>query len=86
MKTISACELNANLNQVLRELRQGETFLVTELGEVVAELRSPVSLAQQLLDEGRADRLDDRIRASAAAQDFDVVPGVPGGDPMPSTA
>ena len=30
--------------------------------------------------------LDDRIRASAAAQDFDVVPGVPGGDPMPSTA
>jgi hypothetical protein len=39
-----------------------------------------------LLDDGRADRLDDRIRASAAAQDFDVVPGVPGGDPMPSTA
>jgi antitoxin (DNA-binding transcriptional repressor) of toxin-antitoxin stability system len=86
MKTIDACELKTNLDRVLRELRQGETFLVTELGEVVAELRSPVSLVQQLLDEGRADRLDDRIRASAAAQDFDVVPGVPGGDPMPSTA
>jgi hypothetical protein len=39
-----------------------------------------------LLDDGRADRLDDRIRASAAAQDFDVVLGMPGGDPMPSTA
>jgi hypothetical protein len=86
MKTIDACELKANLDQVLRELRQGETFLVAELGEVVAELRGPVSLAQLLLDDGRADRLDDRIRASAAAQDFDVVLGMPGGDPMPSTA
>jgi antitoxin (DNA-binding transcriptional repressor) of toxin-antitoxin stability system len=100
MKTIGVRDLKAQLSRVLREVRAGETVLVTDRGEVVAELRTPdggtfvesrterilarlasagalrvaerpaepyraspvranVGLAQQLLDEGRGDRLVD---------------------------
>lgn len=41
MKTIGVRELKAQLSRVLREVRAGEVVLVTDRGEVVAELRSP---------------------------------------------
>lgn len=100
MKTIGVRELKAHLSRVLRDVRAGETVLVTDRGQVVAELRAPDGgtfvesrterifarlasagavrvaeraaqpyqaspvhacrgLAQQLLDEGRGDRLTD---------------------------
>ncbi len=100
MKTIGVRELKAHLSRVLRDVRGGETVLVTDRGQVVAELRAPDGgtfvesrtdrvfarlasagalrvaersaqpyqaspvrasrgLAQQLLDEGRGDRLTD---------------------------
>ncbi len=41
MKTIGVRELKAQLSRVLREVRAGEVVLVTDRGEVVAELRAP---------------------------------------------
>ncbi len=41
MRTIGVRELKARLSQVLREVQQGESVLVTDRGRVVAELRVP---------------------------------------------
>jgi hypothetical protein len=41
MRTIGVRELKARLSQVLREVQQGESVLVTDRGRVVAELRLP---------------------------------------------
>ena len=41
MKTVGIRELKARLREYLREVRSGETILVTDRGRVVAELRSP---------------------------------------------
>jgi len=41
MLTIGIRELKARLSQVLRDVQQGETVLVTDRGRVVAELRLP---------------------------------------------
>lgn len=41
MQTIGVRDLKARLSQVLRDVQRGETFLVTDRGRVVAELRSP---------------------------------------------
>jgi antitoxin (DNA-binding transcriptional repressor) of toxin-antitoxin stability system len=41
MKTIGVRDLKARLSQILREVQDGETVLVTDRGRVVAELRKP---------------------------------------------
>jgi antitoxin (DNA-binding transcriptional repressor) of toxin-antitoxin stability system len=41
MKAIGIRELKARLSQYIREVRRGEIILVTDRGEVVAELRRP---------------------------------------------
>lgn len=41
MKTAGVRELKNRLSEYLREVRSGETVLVTDRGEVVAELRPP---------------------------------------------
>ena len=41
MKTVGIKYLKNNLSAVLREVRRGEHFLVTDRDEVVAELREP---------------------------------------------
>ena len=41
MKTIGVKRLKARLSEYLRAVKQGETVLVTERDEVVAELRPP---------------------------------------------
>ena len=41
MKTVGVRELKTRLSHYLREVRQGEEVLVTDRGEVVAELRRP---------------------------------------------
>jgi antitoxin (DNA-binding transcriptional repressor) of toxin-antitoxin stability system len=41
MKTIGIRELKARLSQILREVAQGDLYLVTDRGRVVAELRQP---------------------------------------------
>lgn len=41
MKTIGIRELKANLSRVLRDVASGTSFLVTDRGRVIAELRQP---------------------------------------------
>ncbi|MCZ6916507.1 MAG: type II toxin-antitoxin system prevent-host-death family antitoxin [Gemmatimonadetes bacterium] len=41
MKAVGIRELKARLSQYVREVRRGEVILVTDRGEVVAELRQP---------------------------------------------
>ena len=41
MKTIGIRELKANLSRVLRDVTGGTSFLVTDRGRVIAELRQP---------------------------------------------
>ncbi len=41
MKAVGIRELKARLSQYLRDVRRGEVVLVTDRGEVVAELRPP---------------------------------------------
>jgi antitoxin (DNA-binding transcriptional repressor) of toxin-antitoxin stability system len=41
MRVVGIRELKAQLSQVLREVQRGEVVLVTDRGQVVAELRRP---------------------------------------------
>ncbi len=42
MKAVGIRELKAKLSQVLDEVRRGEVILVTDRGQVVAEIREPL--------------------------------------------
>jgi antitoxin (DNA-binding transcriptional repressor) of toxin-antitoxin stability system len=42
MKTVGIRELKNGLSRYVREVREGEEILVTDRGEVVAELRPPM--------------------------------------------
>ena len=43
MRTIGMRELKAHLSRAVREVQEGERYLVTDRGRVVAELRPPTS-------------------------------------------
>lgn len=43
MRTIGVRELKAGLSRALRDVQEGERYLVTDRGRVVAELRPPGS-------------------------------------------
>lgn len=58
MKAVNLRELKNRLGGYVREVRAGEVILVTDRGEVVAELRPPVHDERVLSPLGRAvDRL-----------------------------
>jgi antitoxin (DNA-binding transcriptional repressor) of toxin-antitoxin stability system len=61
MKTIGVRELKAQLSRVLREVRAGETVLVTDRGQVVAELRAPDG---GTLIESRTERVFARLASA----------------------
>ncbi|HYW33113.1 MAG TPA: type II toxin-antitoxin system prevent-host-death family antitoxin [Gemmatimonas sp.] len=63
MKTIGVRELKAQLSRVLREVRAGETVLVTDRGQVVAELRAPDG---GTFVESRTDRVFARLASAGA--------------------
>ena len=54
MKTIGIRELKAQLSRVLREVGSGDSFLVTDRGRVIAELRRPGMADSSASDEDRA--------------------------------
>jgi antitoxin (DNA-binding transcriptional repressor) of toxin-antitoxin stability system len=54
MKTIGVRELKAQLSRVLREVNGGDSYLVTDRGRVVAELRRPGMVDASASDEDRA--------------------------------
>ncbi len=63
MKTIGVRDLKARLSQVLRELQDGETVLVTDRGRVVGELRRPDG---STVTESPRDRALARLASSGA--------------------
>ena len=56
MKTAGVRELKAKFSAYLRAVREGETVLVTDRGEVVAELRPPAAEDRDATPEERAYR------------------------------
>ena len=63
MKTVTASEANRRFSELLKEVRRGETILVTSHGEPVAELRPPqTSIAKRAAFE----RLMERLRSQPA--------------------
>jgi antitoxin (DNA-binding transcriptional repressor) of toxin-antitoxin stability system len=63
VKAIGVRELKARLSQYLREVRAGEVILVTDRGEVVAELRGPGPAPAK---ESDADRVLRRLAETGA--------------------
>ena len=51
MRTIGIRELKAHLSRALRDVQDGERYLVTDRGRVVAELRQPSSDGDQNLSQ-----------------------------------
>jgi antitoxin (DNA-binding transcriptional repressor) of toxin-antitoxin stability system len=49
MKEVGIRELKNRLSEYIRQVREGEVIMVTDRGEVVAELRSPVEPENELL-------------------------------------
>ena len=48
MKEVGIRELKNRLSEYVRQVREGEVVMVTDRGEVVAELRPPVAQAELL--------------------------------------
>ena len=49
MRTVGIRTLKAELSRVLRDVQDGERYLVTDRGRVVAELRAPTDVAERAL-------------------------------------
>ena len=62
MKVVGVKELKTRLSEYIRLAKAGETILITERSEVVAELRQARRQAPSV-----ADRLEDALDALAAA-------------------
>ncbi len=68
MKSVGIKQLKAKLSAYVRRVRRGETILVTDRGEAVAELRavrrrqSPVDDLEEILDQMAAEGMLTRAR------------------------
>jgi antitoxin Phd_YefM of type II toxin-antitoxin system len=51
MKEVGIRELKNRLSEYVRQVREGEVIMVTDRGEVVAELRAPEAAANELLQK-----------------------------------
>ena len=64
MRTIGIRELKAQLSRVLREVQDGDHYLITDHGRVVAELRQPLST-----DDANLSRTDQvRLQMARAGE------------------
>jgi prevent-host-death family protein len=57
MKVVGVKELKARLSEYLRTVRRGETLLVTERGEVIAEIRPAPRSLVPARTEGEMEKL-----------------------------
>jgi antitoxin (DNA-binding transcriptional repressor) of toxin-antitoxin stability system len=79
MKTVGVRELKTHLSSYLRDVARGDVFLVTDHGEVVAELRPPGAADKSMTREELArKRLIDAGRLKPA-----VAPGALSWDSYP---
>jgi antitoxin (DNA-binding transcriptional repressor) of toxin-antitoxin stability system len=51
MKEVGIRELKNRLSEYVRQVREGEVIMVTDRGEVVAELRAPEAAGNELLQK-----------------------------------
>jgi antitoxin (DNA-binding transcriptional repressor) of toxin-antitoxin stability system len=51
MKEVGIRELKNRLSEYVRQVREGEVIMVTDRGEVVAELRAPEAATNELLQK-----------------------------------
>jgi antitoxin (DNA-binding transcriptional repressor) of toxin-antitoxin stability system len=51
MREVGIRELKNRLSEYIRQVREGEVIMVTDRGEVVAELRAPQAAANELLQK-----------------------------------
>lgn len=54
MRTIGIRELKAQLSKILRDIQAGDTYLVTDRGRVVAEMRRPDAAQWSVSPQERA--------------------------------
>jgi antitoxin (DNA-binding transcriptional repressor) of toxin-antitoxin stability system len=77
MKAVGVRELKNRLSEYLRAVREGERVLVTDRGQVVAELRAPGAL----VEDGTPPGILDLVRRGAASlgikNDPDAYPQMP---------
>jgi len=67
-RQVGVRDFRGNMTSILRQARQGETFLITSHGEVIAELRPPSIMARPRRQPGA---LRGKIQLSP---DFDELP------------
>lgn len=78
MKTVGVRELKNRLSEYLRQVRSGETVLVTDRGEVVAELTPPgYGTAQGDVAPGLRALAKRGLATLAATGDASVYPSLP---------
>ena len=68
MRTAGLRELKAKLAEYIRDVRRGETVLVTDRGQVVAEINPPAA-SDVAANDGTPEGKHDKIRAQDARQD-----------------
>jgi antitoxin (DNA-binding transcriptional repressor) of toxin-antitoxin stability system len=73
MRTVGIRELKAKLSEELRAVAQGEVILVTDRGQVVAELKAP-GTAPASPAAGLDGRVEQWLRAGRARLDDAVTP------------
>lgn len=78
MRVVGVRELKNRLSEYLRQVEDGETILVTNRGEVVAELREPLELpADRRLPAGLRDLIQHDLASAAAPNDPEAYPDLP---------
>jgi prevent-host-death family protein len=81
MKTVGVRDLKNRLSEYLRRVRSGESVLVTDRGEVVAELLPPGQLKADPTIPAGLQALAKRglITLGTAESDLDLYPALPRG-------
>lgn len=87
MKAVGIRELKNRLSEYVRLVRAGEEFLVTDRGEVVAELRPPLRADSSLEPYPGLARLARQGRLRLGAENSpDLYPALPGRTPKGTAA
>lgn len=78
MRVVGVRELKDRLSEYLRRVADGETILITNRGEAVAELRQPLERPEDSrLPSGLRDLVRKGVVAPAAPNDPEAYPALP---------
>jgi antitoxin (DNA-binding transcriptional repressor) of toxin-antitoxin stability system len=77
MRVVGLRELKNRLSEYIRQVRAGESVFITDRGAVVAEIRPPGRLPEDLVDPGIASLAKRDLLVSSAKNDPQVYPLLP---------